>query len=61
MSETVEIGTRTRQALLVNLRQKLLASADALVSYSELLREQAEELNLHEMFADLDQILSAAR
>ena len=61
MAEAVDIGTRTQQALLVNLRQRLLSPVDALVGYSELLREQAGKSDLQEMLADLDQILSAAR
>ena len=61
MVDAVDIDALTQQALLINLRQKLLAPVDALVGYSELLQEQAEEANLQEMLADLGQILTAAR
>ena len=61
MTKPADIGARTRQALLVNLRQQLLTPADALVGYGELLHEQVKESGLKEMLADLDRILSAAR
>ena len=61
MAETGDIGARTQQAILANLRQQLLTPASALVSYSELLLEQAQEAHLQDMLPDINRILTAAQ
>ena len=60
MTDAGDPGTRTRRALLANLRQQLLTPASALVEYGELLQEAARESGRQEMTGDLERILAAA-
>lgn len=60
-SSTVSSEERIRRTMLINIRQKLMAPADAIIGYAELLREQSSHENLDEMLPDLDRVLEASR
>ncbi|MDP6815281.1 MAG: adenylate/guanylate cyclase domain-containing protein [Alphaproteobacteria bacterium] len=52
---------RARQAHLAAMRQELLAAADAIVGYAELLEEEAGRIGRDEVLADLGRLIVAAR
>ena len=61
MDASVDTSVRIRRALLVDLQQQLFSPANALVTYCELLIEQADENGLSEMQPDLGKISKAAQ
>lgn len=61
MTSADSIAARTRGAMLTNLRQQLVAPVSALVEYSELLCEAAEQSGCKELGPDLQRILTAAK
>ena len=60
MEQTGERVQRARRAALANMRQELLAHANAIVGYAELLRETAARAGLQGALPDLDTIAAAA-
>jgi class 3 adenylate cyclase len=51
---------RGRRARLADLRQELLAPADAIAGYAEILSEEARRLHLREALPDIDRLSAAA-
>jgi class 3 adenylate cyclase len=62
MASAEEAGEREqhRRARLANIRQELLAPVSAITGYAEILREEAERLELDGMVPDIDRVLEAA-
>ncbi len=51
---------RGRRVRLADLRQELLAPADAIAGYAEILSEEARRLHLREALPDIDRLSTAA-
>jgi len=60
MSVPLDDAQRARRAALANMRQELLAHANAIVGYAELVREEAERSKLEALLPDLGTISTAA-
>ena len=52
---------RARRAQLANMRQELLAPANAIVGYGEMLRDEAASVGRDEFAEDLERIGASAR
>ncbi len=60
MNETLQKDQRARRAQLANIRQELLAPADAIVGYHELLRDEAVRIGNEEICDSLERIGASA-
>ena len=61
MNQALQKDQRARRAQLANIRQKLLAPADAIVGYHELLREEAAKAGHVDFTEDLERIGASAQ
>jgi adenylate cyclase len=60
MTSTEADGERERRAYYANIRQELLAPADAIAGYAEILCSEVDRLGLHESLPDANRIAAAA-
>ena len=60
---TISLGAnqRAQRAHIANMRQELLAPAEAIVGYGEMLREEATRIGCTEFVDDLDRIVATAK
>ena len=61
VSETLQDDQRARRAQLANMRQELLAPANAIVGYGEMLRDETACVGRDEFAEDLERIGASAR
>ena len=59
--DMAEAANQAKSAFLANMSHELRTPLNAIIGYSEMIREEAEELQLHALLPDLDRIRKAGR
>lgn len=59
--ETAEAASRTKSTFLANMSHELRTPLNAIIGYSEMLQEEAEEMNMDDFVTDLQKIRTAGK